>query len=62
MRKARDPITLLLGVPAERLGRHRNPLSLVRHAKLIQGSDAADTLWKTIRWHEAVMTALQRHL
>ena len=62
VREACGPATLLDGVPGERLGRHLNPVSVACHANLIQEGDVTDTLWKTIRRHEALVTALQGNL
>ena len=62
MQEARCVVGLLVGIPAQYRGRHPNPLSVARHTKLIQGSDVASTLWKTIRGHEALVTALQGDL
>ena len=61
VREACGPATLLDGVPGERLG-PATLLSVACHANLIQGSDVAYTLWKTIRRHEALVTALQGNL
>ena len=60
--EARDVVAVRVGIPARCRGRHLYPLSVARHTNLIQGSDVASTLWKTIRGHEAMVTALQGDL
>ena len=60
--EAGDPNALLVGAPTQRLGWYHNPHSVAGHADLIQGDNVADALWKTIRRHKTLVTALQGHL
>ncbi len=60
--QAGDPNALLVCESTQRLGWFHNPHSVAGHADLIQGDDVADALWKTIRRHKTLVTALQGHL
>ena len=59
---ADDPNALLFSAPTKRLGWYHDSHGVTGHADFIQGNNVADALWKTIRRHKTLVTALQGHL